>query len=72
MQQVGVGAPRNTMCCMQVSEAALCIAFDKSKLPGAAGGIFTPATGMGNALVKRLEEDLRASQAIGCCCCITG
>ena len=41
---------------MQVSEAALCIAFDKSKLPGAAGGIFTPATGMGNALVKRLHE----------------
>jgi len=53
---VGVGAPLNTVCCMQVSEAALCIAFDKSKLPGAAGGIFTPATGMGNALVKRLHE----------------
>lgn len=52
----GNSDPGYSLTAQMVSEAALCIAFDKSKLPGAAGGIFTPATGMGNALVKRLHE----------------
>lgn len=34
----------------------MCIAHGKAKLPGRDGGILTPATGIGMALVNRLNE----------------
>jgi short subunit dehydrogenase-like uncharacterized protein len=39
-------------------EAALALAFDGAKLPGGAkrGGVLTPATAIGEALVPRLRR----------------
>jgi short subunit dehydrogenase-like uncharacterized protein len=41
-----------------VCESALCLAVDFDRLPGGAarGGILTPATGLGDVLVKRLRR----------------
>ena len=37
-----------------ISEAALCLVYDKDKLP-AAVGILTPSVGLGGALIARLQ-----------------
>ena len=42
--------------CWQVAEAGACVALNKAKLPGRTGGILTPATGIGMALVERLND----------------
>lgn len=38
-----------------VTESALCMALDGHKLPTPNGGFWTPSTGMGNALLERLQ-----------------
>lgn len=51
------GDPSNRATLKFVSEAALCLALDGAALPGGAdrGGLLTPATGLGEALLKRLR-----------------
>ena len=51
------GDPGNRATTKMVCEAALCLAIDFDQLPGGAeyGGVLTPASGLGNALVKRLR-----------------
>jgi short subunit dehydrogenase-like uncharacterized protein len=51
------GDPGNRATLRILCEAGLCLAFDGSKLPGgvACGGILTPATALGDALVPRLR-----------------
>ena len=51
------GDPGNRGTCKMVCEAALCLATDTGKLPGGPGygGVLTPASGLGNALVDRLR-----------------
>ena len=40
---------------IMAAEAALCLALQKAQLPGATGGVLTPATCMGDALLDRLR-----------------
>jgi short subunit dehydrogenase-like uncharacterized protein len=50
------GDPGNRVTTKCVSEAALALALDGDSLPGGAGrgGLLTPATGLGDVLVRRL------------------
>lgn len=52
------GDPGNRATTKMVCEAALCLVIDFEKLPGGAGygGVLTPATGLGDVLVKRLRS----------------
>jgi short subunit dehydrogenase-like uncharacterized protein len=38
-----------------LGESALALAFDRDRLPPSEGGVLTPATAMGDALVDRLR-----------------
>jgi short subunit dehydrogenase-like uncharacterized protein len=38
-----------------IGEAALALALDHTALPASEGGVLTPATGIGDALVRRLR-----------------
>lgn len=51
------GDPGNRATTKMVCEAALCLAIDTDKLPGGAsyGGVLTPASGLGDVLLKRLR-----------------
>jgi short subunit dehydrogenase-like uncharacterized protein len=51
------GDPGNRATLRILCEAGLCLAFDGAKLPGGAacGGVLTPATALGDALVSRLR-----------------
>jgi short subunit dehydrogenase-like uncharacterized protein len=50
------GDPGNRSTAKFVCEAALCLALDKEKLPGAhRGGVLTPATAFGDVLAQRLR-----------------
>ncbi|PSB55776.1 saccharopine dehydrogenase family protein [Chamaesiphon polymorphus] len=53
-----VGDPGNRATVKFVCESALCLAVDFDRLPGGAqrGGILTPATGLGDVLVQRLQQ----------------
>ncbi|WP_310411256.1 saccharopine dehydrogenase NADP-binding domain-containing protein [Chamaesiphon sp. OTE_8_metabat_110] len=53
-----VGDPGNRATVKFVCESALCLAVDFDRLPGGAqrGGILTPATGLGDVLVERLQR----------------
>jgi len=52
------GDPGNRATLRLLCEAGLCLAFDGKALPGAAsrGGVLTPATALGEALVPRLRS----------------
>ena len=52
------GDPGNRATTVLVCESALTLALDSSALPGgpARGGVLTPATGLGDALVARLRS----------------
>ena len=52
------GDPGNRATTKMVCEAALCLAIDTDKLPGGAsyGGVLTPASGLGDVLLKRLRS----------------
>ena len=52
------GDPGNRATTKMVCEAALCLALEFDSLPGGstAGGVLTPATGLGNTLVQRLRR----------------
>lgn len=52
----GSGDPGYKLTSQMVAEAALCIALQRSELPGAQGGILTPAAALGSTLVKRLND----------------
>ncbi|MEM9493355.1 MAG: saccharopine dehydrogenase, partial [Myxococcota bacterium] len=52
--KVSGGDPGYGETAKMASESALCLAFDRDKLPDAAG-ILTPAVAMGNALLERLQ-----------------
>ncbi|GIF09396.1 hypothetical protein [Actinoplanes siamensis] len=41
---------------MMLGESALALALDRDTLPPSAGGVLTPATGIGDALVTRLRN----------------
>ncbi|NQW92794.1 MAG: saccharopine dehydrogenase NADP-binding domain-containing protein [Polaromonas sp.] len=51
------GDPGNRATTKMVCEAALCLVIDHEMLPGGAGygGVLTPATGLGDVLVRRLR-----------------
>ena len=53
-----VGDPGNRATVKFVCESALCLVVDVDRLPGGAqrGGILTPATGLGDVLVERLQR----------------
>jgi short subunit dehydrogenase-like uncharacterized protein len=40
---------------IMAAEAALCLALQKDELPGATGGVVTPATCMGDTLLARIR-----------------
>ncbi len=52
-----VGDPGNRATVKFVCESALCLVLDFDRLPGGAerGGVLTPATGLGDVLVRRLK-----------------
>eukprot|EP00128_Syssomonas_multiformis_P012095 Colp12_sorted_trinity150504_noHs@16656 len=52
------GDPGNKVTSKMVSESALCLALQRDALPGGpkAGGVHTPATGLGLILAQRLEK----------------
>jgi short subunit dehydrogenase-like uncharacterized protein len=52
------GDPGNRATTLMVCESALTLALDRPLLPGGAtfGGVLTPATGLGDALVERLRR----------------
>ena len=52
------GDPGNRATVKFVCESALCLAVDFDRLPGGVqrGGILTPATGLGDVLVERLQQ----------------
>src|SRR6185436_11247484 len=52
------GDPGNRATTKFVCEAALCLALQLDKLPGTkgSGGVLTPASGLGDALVQRLRN----------------
>jgi short subunit dehydrogenase-like uncharacterized protein len=49
------GDPGYAATAVMVSEAALALALDRDALPPSPGGVLTPATGIGDALVHRLR-----------------
>jgi short subunit dehydrogenase-like uncharacterized protein len=49
------GDPGYAATSVMIGEAALALAFDRALLPTLEGGVLTPATGMGDALVRRLR-----------------
>jgi short subunit dehydrogenase-like uncharacterized protein len=51
----GKGDPGYAATAVMLGQSALCLALDGSRLPGR-GGVLTPATAMGEALVDRLRE----------------
>lgn len=52
--QVSGGDPGYTETAKMISESALCLLFDREKLPK--GGILTPAAAGGDFLIKRLQD----------------
>jgi len=57
----GRGDPGYTLTAVMISEAALSLLLDKSKLPlmGQEGGILTPTTALGDTLIERLRASSR-------------
>jgi short subunit dehydrogenase-like uncharacterized protein len=49
------GDPGYTATAVMIGEAALALAVDRAALPASEGGVLTPATGIGDALVRRLR-----------------
>jgi short subunit dehydrogenase-like uncharacterized protein len=49
------GDPGYAATAVMLGEAALALALDRADLPPSGGGVLTPATGIGDALVKRLR-----------------
>jgi short subunit dehydrogenase-like uncharacterized protein len=49
------GDPGYAATAVMLGEAALALAFDRDALPPSEGGVLTPATGIGDALVTRLR-----------------
>ena len=49
------GDPGYAATAIMLGEAALALALDRAELPASPGGVLTPATGIGDALVKRLR-----------------
>jgi short subunit dehydrogenase-like uncharacterized protein len=49
------GDPGYAATAVMIGEAALALALDRAALPGAEGGVLTPVTGIGDALVRRLR-----------------
>jgi short subunit dehydrogenase-like uncharacterized protein len=49
------GDPGYAATALMIGEAALALVFDRADLPASEGGVLTPATGIGDALVKRLR-----------------
>ncbi|MDI1449855.1 saccharopine dehydrogenase NADP-binding domain-containing protein [Polyangium sp. 6x1] len=54
LTRVSGGDPGYTETAKMVSESALCLAFDRDRLPPHVG-VVTPAAGMGDALIERLK-----------------
>jgi short subunit dehydrogenase-like uncharacterized protein len=50
------GDPGYAATAVMLGESALALALDRAKLPDSPGGVLTPATGIGDALVDRLRE----------------
>jgi short subunit dehydrogenase-like uncharacterized protein len=51
----GQGDPGYAATAVMLGESALALALDRAELPASAGGVLTPATGIGDALVRRLR-----------------
>lgn len=49
------GDPGYAATAVMIAEAALALALDRTGLPAIGGGVLTPATGIGDALVRRLR-----------------
>jgi short subunit dehydrogenase-like uncharacterized protein len=49
------GDPGYSATAVMIGEAALALVLDRAKLPASGGGVLTPATGIGDALVERLR-----------------
>ncbi|MEV6299135.1 saccharopine dehydrogenase NADP-binding domain-containing protein [Actinoplanes sp. NPDC051861] len=49
------GDPGYAATAVMLGESALALALDRDRLPSSGGGVLTPATGIGNALVDRLR-----------------
>jgi short subunit dehydrogenase-like uncharacterized protein len=49
------GDPGYSATAVMIGEAALALAVDRTGLPASEGGVLTPATGIGDALVRRLR-----------------
>jgi short subunit dehydrogenase-like uncharacterized protein len=49
------GDPGYAATAVMFGQSALCLALDADRLPDG-GGVLTPATGMGTALVERLRD----------------
>jgi short subunit dehydrogenase-like uncharacterized protein len=49
------GDPGYAATAVMIGEAALALALDRTRLPAIEGGVLTPATGIGDALVRRLR-----------------
>jgi short subunit dehydrogenase-like uncharacterized protein len=49
------GDPGYAATAVMLGESALALALDREELPAGGGGVLTPATGIGDALVKRLR-----------------
>jgi short subunit dehydrogenase-like uncharacterized protein len=49
------GDPGYAATAVMLGESALALALDRDKLPNVEGGVLTPATGIGDALVDRLR-----------------
>jgi short subunit dehydrogenase-like uncharacterized protein len=49
------GDPGYQATAVMLGESALALALDRAELPETEGGVLTPATGIGDALVKRLR-----------------
>jgi short subunit dehydrogenase-like uncharacterized protein len=49
------GDPGYAATSVMIAEAALALALDRDALPSSPGGVLTPATGIGDALVRRLR-----------------
>jgi short subunit dehydrogenase-like uncharacterized protein len=50
------GDPGYAASALMLGESALALALDRDKLPPSEGGVLTPATGIGDALVDRLRD----------------
>ena len=49
------GDPGYAATAVMLGESALALALDRGRLPASPGGVLTPATGIGDALVERLR-----------------